>query len=192
MKALNEKEIRAIPKGTVVVFVEDVKIGGSVGTVPKGTEAKIVYASGREESKNMAIGMAFKEKKPYSYPRYKFLIHQLRNTIALPTKEDKAGEKPTDKIPKDEFTEKAAGLSIASFIGASAGAGYAFYSKRKFWGYVGFALLGSLVGSIVHNIVAPKKTPPKEKEERVGGTISEATLTKIEEKMKKKNKKKIL
>ena len=39
-------------------------------------------------------------------------------------------------------------------IGALVGLGYAFKTKRGFWGYVGFSLLGSLSGNLVGNVIA--------------------------------------
>ena len=46
--------------------------------------------------------------------------------------------------------------SMASGVGFLAGLGYAFYTKRGFWGYVGFGLLGSIVASVGYNIVKKK------------------------------------
>ena len=48
-------------------------------------------------------------------------------------------------------------MIVASSIGALAGLGYAFYTKKKFWGYVGFFVLGSLAGSLAGNILSKKK-----------------------------------
>jgi len=39
-------------------------------------------------------------------------------------------------------------------IGALVGLGYAFKTKKGFWGYVGFSLLGSLMGNLVGNVIA--------------------------------------
>ena len=47
-------------------------------------------------------------------------------------------------------------VMIASSIGALAGLGYAFYTKKKFWGYVGFFFLGSIAGSLVGNVIKKK------------------------------------
>ena len=47
-------------------------------------------------------------------------------------------------------------VSMASGIGFLAGLGYAFYTKKGFWGYVGFGLLGSIVTSVGYNIVKKK------------------------------------
>lgn len=41
---------------------------------------------------------------------------------------------------------------ISSSIGLIAGLGYAFKKNKGFWGYVGFALLGSIVFGTVGNI----------------------------------------
>ena len=47
-------------------------------------------------------------------------------------------------------------VSMASGIGFLAGLGYAFYTKKGFWRYVGFGLLGSIVTSLGYNIVKKK------------------------------------
>ena len=51
-------------------------------------------------------------------------------------------------------------VSVLSGVGMLGGLFYAFKSKRKFWGYIGFAVLGSISGSIVGGIISqvvPKK-----------------------------------
>ena len=42
---------------------------------------------------------------------------------------------------------------ILSSLGALAGLAYAFKQEKKFWGYVGFFILGSVAGSLVGTIV---------------------------------------
>lgn len=49
------------------------------------------------------------------------------------------------------------GLQIASGIGSLAGVGYAFYKKKSVMGYIGFMMLGGIVGSLVWHIVKPKE-----------------------------------
>lgn len=48
-------------------------------------------------------------------------------------------------------------IIISSSIGALAGLGFAYHKKSKFWGYVGYFILGNIVGSLVGNIIKPKK-----------------------------------
>jgi hypothetical protein len=43
---------------------------------------------------------------------------------------------------------------IIPSIGALAGLGYAFMTKKSFWGYVGFFALGAITGSLVSNIIS--------------------------------------
>lgn len=56
---------------------------------------------------------------------------------------------------------------ILSSVGALGGLAYAFSNKKKFWGYVGFFILGSVAGSlagtIIDNVVfkAPETTEIK-------------------------------
>jgi hypothetical protein len=46
------------------------------------------------------------------------------------------------------------GLSSA---GALAGLYYAFHTKRKFWGYVGFFILGSVAGTLTAKAIESTK-----------------------------------
>ena len=43
-------------------------------------------------------------------------------------------------------------VSIAGGVGSLVGLGYAFSQKKGFWGYVGFFVLGSLVGSLIGTV----------------------------------------
>jgi hypothetical protein len=52
-----------------------------------------------------------------------------------------------------ERTKKIANASsIGGTIGMIGGLVYAFKTKKKFWGYVGFGLLGSIGGSLITNV----------------------------------------
>jgi hypothetical protein len=65
----------------------------------------------------------------------------------------------------DKINYKSAQYIVGS-IGTLGGLYYAFQSKKGFWGYVGFALLGGIAGSIIgglyDNTIQPKlKSLPK-------------------------------
>jgi hypothetical protein len=47
-------------------------------------------------------------------------------------------------------------IRIASTVGALAGLGFAFYKKKKFWGYVGYFILGSIATSLAYQVIFPK------------------------------------
>jgi len=50
------------------------------------------------------------------------------------------------QLTKEQFASKVNNsMAIGSSIGLMVGLGYAFAKKKKFWGYVGFSLLGSLM-----------------------------------------------
>lgn len=78
-------------------------------------------------------------------------------------------EKVDDAIPvlyktKEELkvleggnNKREVGIRIASTVGALAGLGFAFYKKKKFWGYVGYFILGSIATSLAYQVVVPKK-----------------------------------
>ncbi len=42
---------------------------------------------------------------------------------------------------------------VFSSIGSVAGLGYAFANKKKFWGYVGFMMLGSIAFGTIGGII---------------------------------------
>jgi hypothetical protein len=48
-------------------------------------------------------------------------------------------------------------MMLLSSIGFLAGLYYAFTKKKSFWGYVGFGLLGSVVGSVSGSIIKSVK-----------------------------------
>ncbi len=48
-------------------------------------------------------------------------------------------------------------LTIASSVGALAGLGFAYYRKSGVKGYIGYFILGSIVGSLIAHVVKPKK-----------------------------------
>ena len=50
-------------------------------------------------------------------------------------------------------------LTILSTIGGLAGLYYAYSKKKGMWGYVGFMVLGGIVGSLVANVVTKMKKP---------------------------------
>jgi uncharacterized membrane protein YeaQ/YmgE (transglycosylase-associated protein family) len=56
-------------------------------------------------------------------------------------------------------------LVIASSVGALAGLGFAFYRKSSVGGYIGYFILGSIVGSLIAHVIKPKtsteNTSPK-------------------------------
>ena len=54
-------------------------------------------------------------------------------------------------------SKREAGIKIASTIGALAGLGLAYHKKKKFWGYVGYFILGSIVTSLTYQVIVPKK-----------------------------------
>ena len=47
-------------------------------------------------------------------------------------------------------------LVIASSVGALAGLGFAFYRKSSVGGYIGYFILGSIVGSLIAHVIKPK------------------------------------
>lgn len=44
-----------------------------------------------------------------------------------------------------------------AYIGLAVGLGFAYYRKSGLWGYVGYAILGSIVGQIGYNLINKKK-----------------------------------
>lgn len=73
--------------------------------------------------------------------------------------------------------EKSKKVATAGYVGSSAGfvfgLGYAFKTKKSFWGYVGYSLLFSLIGGTVASVPAyvmlkeDKKEDPKESLKKV-------------------------
>ncbi|MFA6571875.1 MAG: hypothetical protein WCT77_11645 [Bacteroidota bacterium] len=63
----------------------------------------------------------------------------------------------TEPIQATKDTPKGFKMGKATYIGSGigtiAGAYYAFHTEKSFWGYVGFILLGSIVGSTVGGIM---------------------------------------
>lgn len=49
-------------------------------------------------------------------------------------------------------------IKIASTIGGLAGLGFAFHKKKKFWGYVGYFILGSIAFSLAYQIIPKPKS----------------------------------
>ena len=54
-----------------------------------------------------------------------------------------------EKMSKNTYTIGAIGLAV--------GLGFAYYRKSGLWGYVGYAILGSIVGQIGYNLINKKK-----------------------------------
>lgn len=75
------------------------------------------------------------------------------NIVLVPdsTPVSEASKEKIDAATK-ESNKIDTGLYIASAIGTLAGLGYAFHKKKKVWGYVGFAILGSITGSLIYHI----------------------------------------
>ena len=61
----------------------------------------------------------------------------------------------TEPTPLSKEKEEK-GLYIASSVGALAGLGFAHYRKSSVKGYIGYFILGSIVGSLFYNVVKPK------------------------------------
>jgi hypothetical protein len=62
-------------------------------------------------------------------------------------------------------------------IGALVGLGYAFKTKRGFWGYVGFSLLGSLAGNLVGNVIAMNMKDENPTTDTITDTRPDTTTT---------------
>lgn len=61
------------------------------------------------------------------------------------------------KVLRGAEFKREAGIQIAGTIGGIAGLGLAYKEKKKFWGYVGYFILGSVATSLIYQIVFPKK-----------------------------------
>ena len=69
-------------------------------------------------------------------------------------------------------------LTILSTIGGLAGLYYAYSKKKGMWGYVGFMVLGGIVGSLVANVVTKMKKPKlADATKKVNSTTSTTTPT---------------
>ena len=69
-------------------------------------------------------------------------------------------------------------LTILSTIGGLAGLYYAYSKKKGMWGYVGFMVLGGIVGSLVANVVTKMKKPKLvDATKKVNSTTSTTTPT---------------
>lgn len=93
----------------------------------------------------------------YGYDKSKYSSFEdclAKNNAALPKTNNKSEKMNQDN--KELAGKINAIRTIAGAVGTVAGAGYAFYAKKGFWGYVGFMLLGGIVfGSIGMAITAP-------------------------------------
>ena len=67
-------------------------------------------------------------------------------------------------------------ISVLSGVGMLGGLFYAFKTKKKFWGYVGFAVLGSIAGSITGGIIS--QVVPKKKTETKGDNLNNSANVK--------------
>jgi len=69
-------------------------------------------------------------------------------------------------------------LTILSTIGGLAGLYYAYSKKKGMWGYVGFMVLGGIVGSLVANVVTKMKKPKlADATKKVNSTTPTTTTT---------------
>ena len=68
-------------------------------------------------------------------------------------------------------------LTILSTIGGLAGLYYAYSKKKGMWGYVGFMVLGGIVGSLVANVVTKMKKPKLADATKKENTSTSSTST---------------
>lgn len=68
------------------------------------------------------------------------------NSTSTETNQAKETE---EKMSKNTYTIGAIGLAV--------GLGFAYYRKSGLWGYVGYAILGSVVAQIGYNLINKKK-----------------------------------
>ena len=61
---------------------------------------------------------------------------------------------PTTKTIVEEKMEKS--FRTTAYIGLAVGLGFAYYRKSGFGGYIGYAILGSIIGQIGYNLIKKK------------------------------------
>ena len=61
------------------------------------------------------------------------------------------------KLLRGTEFKREAGIQVAGMVGGLAGLGFAYHKKKKFWGYVGYFVLGSIVAGLTYQIVVPAK-----------------------------------
>lgn len=78
------------------------------------------------------------------------------NTSTTPTTTDSTTATVSDETTPLSKEKEEKGLYIASSIGALAGLGFAHYRKSSVKGYIGYFILGSIVGSLFYHVIKPK------------------------------------
>jgi hypothetical protein len=59
----------------------------------------------------------------------------------------------TTTIVEDKMSK---GFRTTAYIGLAVGLGFAYYRKSGFGGYVGYAILGSIIGQVAYNLIKKK------------------------------------
>lgn len=78
------------------------------------------------------------------------------NTSTTPTTTDSTTATVSTEPTALSKEKEEKGLYIASSVGALAGLGFAHYRKSSVKGYIGYFILGSIVGSLFYHVIKPK------------------------------------
>ena len=177
---LTENDIRNLKIGDSIEFLSDLLIGGTIGTVPKGSIGKIME-NDISNPTGAWLKIAFSGNPPYSYPNYSFGSFQLVSGYGIQlSKTPVTISSSEEKVMKEKAKEKEQGkaiatgaiegvlliaaiktrLQVASTIGLAAGLVFAYTRHSKVGGYIGWGILFSVVGSglaiLSAKIIKPK------------------------------------